>query len=78
MENMYRIIRIMTGDITKVITRIIIGPSRHAEHALRKTSTITITMTTTGGTSGNENSRVRKPFLPIVSINVLWPGFPTP
>ena len=35
--------------------------SRHAEHALRKNSTITTTITTIGGTFGNEKSRVSKP-----------------
>ena len=55
---MHRITRIITGAITRVITRaitsIIIPHSRHAESALRKISTITITITTSGGTFGNE------------------------
>jgi hypothetical protein len=50
----HRITRIITGVITHAITRIIIPHSRHAGRALRKISTITITMTTTGGTFGNE------------------------
>jgi len=72
--NMYRIMRIMTGVITEIITRIIIGHSRHVERAIRKSSTVTITMTTTGGTfgSGNPGSET------MVNINVLWPGFPPP
>jgi hypothetical protein len=57
--NMHRIMRIMTGVITEIITRIIIGHSRHAERALRRSSTVTITMTMNGGTSGNWKSRVR-------------------
>jgi hypothetical protein len=77
---MHRITGIITGAITLVITRaitsIIIHHSRHAERALRKISTITITITTTGGTFGNERSRVRKQFTPMVKINVLWLGFP--
>jgi hypothetical protein len=73
---MRRIVRIITGIITKVITRIIIHYRRQAERALRKISTITITITTTGGTFGNEKSRVGKQFPPMVKINVLWPGFP--
>ena len=60
--NMHRIMRIMTGVIAKFITRIIIDHSRHAESALRKISTITIIMTTTGGTFGNGESRVRQQF----------------
>jgi hypothetical protein len=77
---MHRITRTITGAIIRVITRaiisIIIHHSRHAERALRKISTITITITTSGGTSGNEESRVREQFAPIGEIYVLWPGFP--
>jgi hypothetical protein len=77
---MHRITGIITGVITLVITRaitsIIIHHSRHAERALRKISTITITITTTGGTFGNEKSRVREQFAPIGEIYVLWLGFP--
>jgi len=55
---MHRIIRIITVAITRVIThaitRIIIPQSRHAERALRKISTITITITTSGGTFGKQ------------------------
>jgi hypothetical protein len=70
------IMRLITRVITKVISRIIIHHSRHAERALRKISTITITITTSGGTFGKEESRVRKQFAPISEIYVLWPGFP--
>ena len=58
---MRRITGIITGAITRVITRaitsIIIHNRCHAERALRKISTITITITTTGGTFGNDESR---------------------
>jgi hypothetical protein len=70
------IMRLITRVITKVISRIIIHHSRHAERALRKISTIIITITTTGGTFGNERPRVRKQFSPMVRTNVLWPGVP--
>lgn len=73
--HMHRIVRIMTGVTTKVITRTIIGHSRHAERALRKISTITITMTMNGGTFGNWKSRARRQFWPMVRPNVLWLGF---
>lgn len=73
---MHRITGIITGVITQVITHIIIPNSNHAGHALRKNSTITITITTSGGTFGNEESRVRKQFAPIGEIYVLWLGFP--
>ena len=73
--NMHRIMRIMTGVIirviTRVTTRVITNHSRHAEHALKRISTITITMTTTGGTFGNWKSRVRRQFWPMVKTNVL-------
>jgi hypothetical protein len=67
---MHRITRIITGIIIRVITlaitRIIIPRSRHAGRAPRKNSTVTITITiTTGGTSGNEKSRVRKQSAPL-------------
>ena len=73
-----RIMHIITVVITKVITRIIIDHSYHAERTLRKISTITITVTTIGGTFGNKQSRVSKQFSPMFKTNVLWPGFPLP
>lgn len=77
---MRRITGIITGAITRVITRaitsIIIHHRRHVERALRKISTITITITTSGGTFGNEESRVREQFASIGEIYVLWLGFP--
>jgi len=70
-----RIMRLTTGIIARVITRVIINHSRHAKRALRKISTITITMITTGGTFGNETSRVGKQLSQVFRMNALWPGF---
>ena len=69
-----RIMRLTAGIIARVITRTIINHSRHVKRALRKISTITITMITTGGTFGNETSRVGKLLSQVFRMNALWPG----
>lgn len=73
---MRHIMRIMTGVITRVITRIIIHRSRHAERALRKNSTITIIITTSGGTFGNGNTGSENIFSTMVKTQRLWTKSP--
>jgi hypothetical protein len=50
----HHIMHTIAGAITRVIIHIIMHHRHHAERALRTISTITITMTTIGGTFGNK------------------------